>query len=240
MTAIVLTGYGGYSLIYNLNKGRGLSVLALIFLCLGIVLFLIYFGLVTYDLIQNRKNKKVIESKIIEQPVEEVVEAQSQEEVKEEPKKEERVESKPKTAFRDDTQYVREARTRRVNRSRYDRDDGGSAYVKEVGSGTILKVEGNRIYDMRYNTYYRIEGNLVKEEGSGPVFEISGNRIRKAYGSYLYEINGSNISKTYGGFYASISGNYLNTYDLSKRYEFSSSLSSTQILVVAALLFGSY
>ena len=235
MTAIVLTGYGGYSLIYNLNKGRGLSVLALIFLCLGIVLFLIYFGLVTYDLIQNRKNKKVIESKIIEQPVEEVVEAQSQEEVKEE-----RVESKPKTAFRDDTQYVREAPTRRVNRSRYDRDDGGSAYVKEVGSGTILRVEGNRIYDMRYNTYYRIEGNLVKEEGSGPVFEISGNRIRKAYGSYLYEINGSSISKTYGGFYASISGNYLNTYDLSKRYEFSSSLSSTQILVVAALLFGSY
>lgn len=46
----MLTGYGGYSLIYNLNKDRGLSVLTLIFLCLGTVLFLIYFGLVTYDL----------------------------------------------------------------------------------------------------------------------------------------------------------------------------------------------
>ena len=93
---------------------------------------------------------------------------------------------------------------------------------------------------MHSNTYYSIDGDYVKENGGGPVFEISGNRIRSAYGSYLYEIFGSNINKVFGGFYASISGNYIQTYDLEQKYEFSDRLSTKQLLVVAALLFGSY
>ena len=115
-----------------------------------------------------------------------------------------------------------------------------TVYVKQVGYGPLLRVEGNRILDMRTSAYYRIEGGLVKQEGYGPVFEIRGNQIKNAFGGYLYELSGSNINKVYGGFYASISGNYITLYDLSIKYEMTDSLSRNQILAVAALLFGNY
>ena len=73
--------------------------------------------------------------------------------------------------------------------------------------------------------------------GSGPVFEISGNRIREAFGGYLFEISGSSINKTCGGFYASISGNYIQTYDLSEKYEMTDSFNRLQLLAIVALLF---
>ena len=115
-----------------------------------------------------------------------------------------------------------------------------TVYVKQVGYGPLLRVEGNRILDMRSNTYYRIENNIVNQEGYGPVFEIRGNQIKNAFGGYLYELSGSNINKVFGGFYASISGNYITLYDLSIKYETTDSLSKSQILAVAALLFGKY
>lgn len=108
---------------------------------------------------------------------------------------------------------------------------------KKVGYGPVLRVEEDEILDMRSNTYYRTDGNIVKRSSSGPVYEISGNRIRSAFGSYLFEISGGSVYKTFGGFYASISGGYLQTYDLSEKYEISGSLSIKQQLAVVALLF---
>ena len=113
-------------------------------------------------------------------------------------------------------------------------------YVKKVGYGPVLRVTGNRILDMRNNTYYRVQGSIVSQDGSGQAFEINGNRIRSAFGGYLYEISGSNINKVFGGFYASISGNYITLFDLSEKYETTGSLNQKQLLVVAALLFGTY
>ena len=113
-----------------------------------------------------------------------------------------------------------------------------TSYVKLIGYGPVLRVEGNRILDMRTSTYYRIENNVVNQEGYGIRYEINGNKIRDAFGSYLYEISGSNINKVFGGFYASISGNYLTLFDSSKKYEMTDSLSKKQLLIVAALLFG--
>ena len=118
--------------------------------------------------------------------------------------------------------------------------DNETIYVRKVGYGPVLRVCGNRVLDMRSNTYYSIQGNFVYQDGSGPVFEISGNRIRSAYGGYLYEISGSNINKVFGGFFASISGNYITKFDSSEKYEISSSLNRAQQLTVTALLFGEY
>ena len=122
----------------------------------------------------------------------------------------------------------------RVSYSRYDVDD---IYVKKVGYGPVLRVSGNRVLDMRSNTYYHIQGNMVHQDGGGPAFEINGSKIRSAFGGYLYEISGSNINKVFGGFYASISGNYITIHDLSEKYETTGTLNKNQILVVAALLF---
>lgn len=113
-----------------------------------------------------------------------------------------------------------------------------TVYVKMVGYGPLLRVEGPRILDMRNNIYYRIEGDKVMQDGSGLRYEIRGNQIRDAFGGYLYELSGSNINKVYGGFYASISGNYITLYDSSRKFETTGSLSKKQTLVVAALLFG--
>lgn len=115
-----------------------------------------------------------------------------------------------------------------------------TVYVKQVGYGPALRVEGDRIIDMRTNTYYRLENNVVMQDGYGPVFEIRGNQIRDVFGGYLYEISSSNINKTFGGFYASISGNYITLYDSSIKYEMTDSLSKRQMLAIVALLFGKY
>ena len=230
--AILLTVYGGYLLIYHIDHGNGVKVLFIVMLSIGILMFILYGALYIYDYKKN-KNKK------IEEPVkEEIIEVKPEpvkEEVKEEPVQEKEVQHvSKKSDFRDDTEYVR---TRVSYASRgYD----ASGYVKLVGSGPVLRVDGNRIYDMRNGDYYRIEGNVVKIEGSGPVFEINGNRIRNAFGGYLYEISGSNINKVYGGYYASISGNYITTYDLKYKYEITDSFAKGQLLAIVAILFGNY
>ena len=226
---IVCFVYGGFTLIYHLNRGNGLKIHALILFILGalaLVTFLVLYVLTTIE--QKKKEKIKAEEKV--EVAEPVIEEKK---VEPAPKKEEVPIVKPAPKKDNDVTYVRS----RVSYSRY---DGGTSYVKLVGSGPILRVDGNRILDMRNNTYYRIEGNIVKEEGSGPVFEISGNRIRSAFGGYLYEISGSNINKVYGGYYASISGGYITTYDLKEKYEITDSLNKNQLLTISALLFGGY
>ncbi len=230
MVAIVLSIYGGYSLIYNLSHQKNISILGLVFFIVGTVMLVVFLILYIISFFQKKKNK------VVEQMVEPKVEEEPQiEEIKEpEPVEKEDEEPEPETISvpRRDVKYepVRNKRS----------FSGGSAYIKKVGYGPVLRVEEEEILDMCTNTYYRIEGNIVKRSGSGPVFEISGNRIRDAFGSYLFEISGGNVNKIYGGYYASISGSSIQIYDLSERYEISGYLNLKQQLAVVAILFGVY
>ena len=215
------TTYGAYLTVYHLNHSNKLSAGALVLLILGILsvaLFItIYIG---YYLSQKKKKNAPAPTK---------EEVKIEETVKEEVKQV----KKPRPEYKSEyTPYE--------NNSRYDSDYSSTVYVKQVGYGPILRVENNRILDMRNNTYYRIENNMVKQEGSGPLYEIRGNQIKNTFGGYLYELSGSNINKVFGGFYASISGNYITLYDLSVKYEMTGTLSKTQILAVTVLLFGKY
>ena len=237
---LVLTIYGGYSLIYNYVNDKDIPGLGIAFLIVGVALLLLYFVLFAISWFQK---KRIVSDQ--EEPVDEpLVEEASTEEV-EKPIEEETAEKKVTEDSKDDydSSYEKYTPRERIayqrNRSIYD-SDGGSGYVKKVGYGSVLRIENNRILDMRTNTYYSIEGNIVSELGSGPVFEISGNRIKSAFGGCLYEISGNNVNKVYGGFYASFSGNYLQTNDLECVYEISCNLSSKQRLAVVALLFGCY
>ena len=223
--SIVLTIYGGYSIIYNLSHKKDIPVLGLIFFIVGAVLLLIFLVLLLVSFIQKKLHKE-----------EKAIEAQEPEPVKDEAKPEVKEEQSPKVKVTPKRDYEYAPRSKNVSSS----FDGGSGYVKLVGYGPVLRINEQEILDMRSNTYYRIEGNLVKQLGSGPVFEISGNRIRLAFGGYLYEISGGNVSKTFGGYYASISGGYLQTLDLKEKYEIPSDLNLKQKLAVVALLFGSY
>lgn len=218
------TVYGAYLLIYHFNHGNGLSAFSLVLLIIGIVCLLLSIPMWIISYINNKKmNDEPTHPPVKEEPKKEVVEQP----------KEEKIETvqiqKP----------VRSGYVSVSNDKTYTSYVPTTVYVKQVGYGPVLRVEGNRILDMRSNTYYRIEGNMVNQEGSGPVFEIRNNQIKSAFGGYLFELSGSNINKVYGGFYASISGNYISLYDLSMKYEVTDSLSKKQILVVAALLFGS-
>lgn len=229
VTALVISVYGGYIVFYNLNNKKDVPVLGLVFFIAGIVLLLIYLILFIISFIQKKNrpiNNEVVEVKEKEEEIKPEIKEEPKPEVKEEPKP--RVASSP----RRDIEY---RSMRKISRP-----VGGSAYIKRVGYGLVLRVEEEEILDMRTNTYYRIEGNMVKRSGSGPVFEISGNSIRAAFGSYLYEISGGNVNKVFGGLYASISGNYLTVFDLSEKYEITDSLNRKQLLVVVALLFGAY
>ena len=224
---IVGTAYGIHLLIYHFNKGNGLNVLALLLLILGIVCLV--FTILLLGSIYLAQKKKKNEEIVIDQPVEEKVEVV-------EPKKEEK--PAPKVDKKNvETPYVpREKRTYSSSSNSY----VSTCYVKQVGYGPLLRVEGNRILDMRNNTYYRIENNIVNQDGYGIRYEINGSQIRDAFGGYLYEISGSNINKVFGGFYASISGNYITLFDSSRKYEMTESLSKKQLLVVAVLLFSNY
>ena len=229
--AIVLSIYGGYSLIYSSINGKAIPVLGLIFCIVGGTMLLIFFVLLIISLFQNRKKKS---PKAV--PKEEKVEGKPQ--IKDEEEKEPEVKKETtrvsNSSMKSDVTY-----SPRRNNSRYDNEDY-SAYINKTGYGPVIRVEGNRIFDMRTNTYYVIDGNFVNQSGSGPVFEISENRIKSAFGSYLYEISGGNVNKVYGGFYASINGNIIQVHDLSEKYEISNRLSLKQQLVVVVLLFGAY
>lgn len=227
---VVGTAYGAYSLIYNFGHDKDLPIYGLLLLILGILalVLVIVLLLLTYFGKKKQKNELVhpVEEKIMKEETVEPV----QEETKSEPSKE--FELKPERK-----EYVPKTERTRISYSSY---YASTIYVKQVGYGPLLRIDGNRILDMRNNIYYRIENNMVKQEGYGPVFEIRGNQIKNAFGGYLYELSGSNINKVFGGFYASISGNYIALFDLSVKYEMTDSLSRNQILAVAALLFGNY
>ena len=226
--AIVATIYGAYGLIYNYNHGKGLSVYALVMLVAGVIALV--FFLATYIplyVVSKRKKeeKMIIEEKPQEEEAPVVKEDKPAPPVTPEPKLE----------------PVKKEYTPREQKA-YSSSSSYSSivYVKQVGHGPLLRINGERILDMRSNTYYRLENNRLMQEGYGPVYEIRGNQIKDAFGGYLYEISGSNINKVFGGFYASISGNYITLFDLSIKYEMTDSLSKNQLLAAAALLFGKY
>ena len=229
VVGIIGTVYGTYLLIYHFNKGNGLNIWALILLILGIVCLIFTILLVVSNyLFQKKKNND--ENVVNESP--KIEESEVEKPTPEEEKPAPKIERKS-----EETTYVpKEKRDYSSSSSTY----VSTSYVKLIGHGPLLRVEGNRILDMRNNTYYRIENNTINQEGYGIRYEINGNQIRDAFGPYLYEISGSNINKVFGGFYASISGNYITLYDASKKYEMTDSLSKKQLLVVAALLFGKY
>ena len=238
---LVLTIYGAYSLIYNYANNKDIPGLGIAFLIVGATLLLLYFTLFIISLFQ-KKNRIVEQEQPIKEPISEQVSSNETVEkaIGEEQIEKESVEDIVEEDDSSDEECIpRERVTYQRSRSIYD-CDGGSGYVNKVGYGSVLRIENNRILDMRTNTYYVIEGNVVSELGGGPVFEISGNRIKLSFGSYLYEISGNNVNKVFGGFYASFSGNYLQTNDLEHIYEISCSLSSKQRLAVVALLFGCY
>ncbi len=223
---VIGTAYGTFMLFYHFNKGNGLNSAALILLILGIICLSITAFLVGSTYLARRKNRNM--GNTVDKPKIEV----KQEAVEED-------KPAPKADIkRTETPYVPKEK-RNYSYSSYD-SYTSTCYVKLVGYGPLLRVEGNRILDMCNNTYYHIENNFVYQDGYGVLYEISGNRIRDAFGGYFYEISGSNINKVFGGFYASISGNYITLFDLSKKYEMTDSLSKKQLLVVAMLLFGKY
>ena len=226
VTAIVLTIYGAFNLIYNHVKGKEMSILGLVFLIVGASLLVVYFVLLLISL--SQKKKIVTEEKPVEKEPEPVIETKK--EIT--PTKVEKPATPVRSSPKKEVIY-----TSRSSSSRFNDD---TIYVRKVGYGPVLRVTGPEILDMRTNTYYRIEGHLVKQVGSGPIFEISGSRIRHAFGGYLYEISGDNVNKTYGGFYASFTGNYLQTYDLKEKYEIDGRLVLAQKLAIVALLFGAY
>lgn len=226
---IIGVAYGGYSLIYSVNHGEDAPLLGIFLLIFGFVALIVFLGVyIPASIISRKKGKKENEKPVVE---EKKIEEPTKIEVKP-------VESKkPANPQRIEREYTPRSST---SYSAPSRSYSSTVYVKKVGYGPILRVEGNRILDMRNSTYYRFEGDMLMQEGYGPVFEIRGNQIKNAFGGYLYEISGSNINKVFGGFYASISGNYITLYDLSIKYEMTDSLSKNQLLAVAVLLFGKY
>ncbi len=230
------TVYGAYLLAYHQTHNNKLSVPALILLILGIMSLSAFMVVAISRYFFNKKKKNEVPPKPIETPKEEKPEPTTTQELKEvaslEPQEKPIAESKVERSS-----PKREPQRSYASSSSY---SYSIVYVKLVGYGPVLRVEGNRIIDMRTNTYYRIEGNNVMQEGYGIRYEIRGNQIRNAFGGYLYELSGNNINKVFGGFYASISGNYITLFDQSKKFETTDSLSKKQILPVTALLFGSY
>ncbi|MCR5079710.1 MAG: hypothetical protein K6B65_07330 [Bacilli bacterium] len=222
------TAYGGYLLLWHFNHGNGLRPMALILLILGVISLLFFIAFLIYGLLVAKKRKDVASNS----PMEEAKPEAPKEEKPEMPK-EEKPEETPEA---EEEPMPRQYQERPRPSYRY--PSYSTVYVRLVGYGPVLRIEGPRILDMRSNAYYRIEGNMVYEEGGGPRFEIRGSQIRDAFGGYTYELSGSNINKVFGGFYASISGNCITLFDSSEKYEISDSLSRNQILVLAALLFG--
>ena len=241
---IVGTAYGINSLVYHFNKGLGLNVPALVLLILGIICLILFLIISIGRKMSEKKKQNSDTSSIVEQKEEKKDVVQKQEaqkettiEEKNEQKIAETIKEEKIIKEKDTNNYESAPKQTRYSYSSY---SASTVYVKLVGYGPLIRVEGSRIIDMRTNTYYRIENNFVYEDGSGLRYEIRGNQIKDCFGSYLYELSGSNINKVFGGFFASISGNYITLYDLSQKYEMTDSLSKKQLLVVVALLFGRY
>ena len=221
---IVATIYGGYLLIYHLNHGNGFKVAPLIFLIAGLLALGFFIAAIISKYLADKKRKEKAQKEVILQ----AKRVSTEEKKIEKPIVKEETKPQP-------VQPVRKEYSERS--TSYSYNAPSTVYVKLVGYGPVLRIEGSKILDLRDNTYYQIEGNFVNRLGQGLRYEIRGNQIKDAFGGYLFEVSGSNINKIFGGFYASISGNYITTYDLSKKYETTDSLSKKQILVLAALLF---
>lgn len=220
------TVYGAYLLVWHYNRGNGLLIPALVLLILGGVSLLFAIALLTSRFIASKKKRQ-------ENPT-------KPEEPKEEPKPEKETEEQPVEEPKPQPTPVSERNdyVERSPRSSYSYSAPSTVYVKEMGRGPLLRIEGTRILDMRDNTYYRIEDNMVFQEGYGPRYEIRGDQIKDAFGGYLYELSGSNINKVYGGFYASVSAGYITLHDSSRKFEMTGALSRKQLLATTALLFG--
>ena len=224
---IVATIYGGYLLIYHLNHGNGFKVAPLIFLIAGLLALGFFIAAIISKYLADKKRKEEAQKEVILQAKQVSTEEKKVAAPAVEEKPIVKEEMKPRSVKKE---YAERSAS-------YSYNAPSTIYVKLVGYGPVLRIEGSRILDLRDNTYYQIEGNFVNRLGQGLCYEIRGSQIKDAFGGYLYEISGSNINKIFGGFYASISGNYITTYDLSKKYETTDSLSKKQILVLAALLF---
>ena len=216
--SILCIMYGAFFAIKKYNEDRTFFIVSLVICLVGVAMFITYFTLYLISF-KRKKTTKKEENVVVE-------ETQIEVEKQEEPQKV----IPPKR----DYEYVSSHSSRKS--SIYD-DNYSSGYVKLVGHGPVLEISGNRIRDMRSNTYYRIQDNYVYQDGSGVIYEISSNKIRSISGGYLYEISGCSINKTFGGFFASISGNYITKYDSSIKYEATCSLNTKQLLIIAALLF---
>ena len=233
----VAVAYGTYSLVSHLKNDDGIFLPGLLMLIAGALALLTLLVLILIDAFKRIRNKELIETPINEDSYEEAIKVEEEEE--------KHISENPINIDEDGIENVDEYEEEEFTPS-YTRSYSSSSYsystiyVKEIGYGPVLRIDGSRILDMRNNVYYHIENNIVIQDGYGPAFEIRGNQIKDVYGSYLFEISGNNINKVFGGFYASISGNYITLFDSSRKYETTESLSRNQILIVAALLFGRY
>ena len=54
--AIVLSVYGGYSIIYNISHGKDPAVLGVVFFIAGMALLLLFFVLLFVSVFQKKKN----------------------------------------------------------------------------------------------------------------------------------------------------------------------------------------
>lgn len=238
---IVGTIYGAYTLIYQYNHNDVFHIPSLIFLIVGSVCLILFFIIATCNHFYRKKNNKATVA--IEENKEEII--------NESTITDKEVEEQNLDTNSDEVEYEDEETDSSTDEFEYEDDEidydyepvsnstytYSTTYVRKMGYGPVLRIEGNQILDMRTNTYYQIEGNRVNRIGSGVCYEVYGNQIKDAYGSYLFEISGNNINKTYGGNFASISGGYITVIDLSEKYEISDSLSKGQILAVVAILF---
>ena len=235
VVAILLAVYGLYFVIHRDKVDNGVFVTAIIALSLGGLMLLVAIGMKIMS--APKKNKPEEPEPSFPEEEEPPLRQQRhwEEPAREEPRREEPIQdSRP--PVRD---YDYEEPSEELPRVRPAPEPRAmSCYVSKSGYGPVFEVSGNRFRDMRNNRCYRLDGSDVYSDFGGLVYEISGNTIRTYTGDPLYQISGDSINRVFGGHYASISGNVITKYDLSERYECSFHLSLTQILVLAALLFG--
>ena len=230
--AILLIIYGTYFLIREFNNRGTLFISSIIALSIGVFLFLLRLILSSIG-----KNKTTKEDK----PSNPVIDDENiyQESASYTPKEN-------KISDINKKEYKSNKSSNTYEESNYYRKKSSSSnsyynsYIKRVGYGPVLEINGNRIRDMQNNIYYRIEGNDVYSDYGGLAYIINGKRIRSAYGQELYEVSGSGIYKVFGGYFASIDGSYISRVDTLEKYEYDSNLDYKYILVAAVILFGEY
>ena len=217
ITALLLA-YGGYTAIYHHDKNRALFISGIVAFFIGLAMLIIYVVL------RFAKKKKDPEA-MPEEKKEEAVDATMIEPIKKV--------SMEKEIVLEEVAHVKAPRQGYSNRT----TDVARGYVRHMGHGPVLEVQGMRIRDMRSNIYYRIDGSYVYSEQGGLSFELQGNRIKSLAGAGLFELQGDQLRRVFGGAFASVNGAYITTYDGLEKYECPSDLNRSQLLVVAALLF---